>query len=349
MSLFLIFLTGLTTGGLSCLAVQGGLLSGLISNNQKSKQISRAEKLRQTQQILVGFLGAKLVSHALLGLLLGWLGSVFSLSLSAKLFFQAAAGLFMFATAMNLLEVHPVFRHVMLQPPKFVARRLRRLSKDGESWFAPISLGLFTVFIPCGVTQAMEVLAITSGSPIQGMLIMTAFTLGTFPIFSIIGGLTSTLAGVWQRRFSLTAATILIFLSISSLNGVLVVLDSPLTLQKLTRPVTYFFSEERFNQIAGVSTDIVEVENGQQNVVIDILDQGYSPNNVTVKAGVPVKLTLRSNKVYSCALAFTLREFGISTFLKSTDQQSFTFTPEKPGRYTFACSMGMYTGTLKVI
>jgi len=32
MNLFAIFLTGLTTGGLSCLAMQGGLLASVIAN-----------------------------------------------------------------------------------------------------------------------------------------------------------------------------------------------------------------------------------------------------------------------------------------------------------------------------
>ena len=38
MNLWLIFLTGLTTGGLSCLAVQGGFLASIIAN-QKEKEL----------------------------------------------------------------------------------------------------------------------------------------------------------------------------------------------------------------------------------------------------------------------------------------------------------------------
>ena len=34
MSLWIIFLTGLTTGGLSCLAMQGGLLASVIANQK---------------------------------------------------------------------------------------------------------------------------------------------------------------------------------------------------------------------------------------------------------------------------------------------------------------------------
>lgn len=36
MNLFVIFLTGLTTGGLSCLAMQGGLLASVIANQKRA-------------------------------------------------------------------------------------------------------------------------------------------------------------------------------------------------------------------------------------------------------------------------------------------------------------------------
>ena len=37
MNLLIIFLTGLTTGGLSCLAMQGGLLAGVIANQKEQE------------------------------------------------------------------------------------------------------------------------------------------------------------------------------------------------------------------------------------------------------------------------------------------------------------------------
>jgi plastocyanin domain-containing protein len=78
------------------------------------------------------------------------------------------------------------------------------------------------------------------------------------------------------------------------------------------------------------------------------MNSGYSPRLISVKKGIPVKLTLTSNDVYSCALSFILPEFGIKTFLASTDQKTFTFTPTRTGRFNFTCSMGMYTGVLEV-
>lgn len=371
MNLFVIFLTGLTTGGLSCLAMQGGLLTSVIANqkdqerddiieNKKlKKQKKRQKYLRSLQNSkfslksfdqldwlpVTMFLIAKLISHTILGFLLGLLGSAITLSLGVRLAFQTFTAIFMFATAMNLLNVHPIFRFVVFQPPKFIQKMVRNSSKS-KALFAPAVLGFMTIFIPCGVTQAMEVLAINSGNPIQGALIMFSFVLGTSPLFALLGVATAKLSEGWYTKFTKFAAYALVAMAIYSVNGVLIVMNSPITVGTFTRPVTYFFSEERFSGTGDKSANLV---NGKQQVTINVLNQGYSPDYVRVKAGTPVQLTLQSNQTYSCALAFVFREFGINTFLEATDTQTFTFTPNKKGRFTFTCSMGMYTGVMEVI
>lgn len=355
MNLLIIFLTGLTTGGLSCLAMQGGLLAGVIAN-QKNQERKDADSLKEKKNLSLGsfdqldwlpvlmFLGTKLVAHVILGFFLGMLGSVITLSLGVRLTFQVFTALFMFATAMNLLNVHPIFRYVVFQPPKFLQRMVRNTSKS-KTLFAPGLLGLMTIFIPCGITQAMEVVAINSGNPISGALIMFAFVLGTSPLFALLGVATAKLSEGWYKRFTKIAAYSLVAMAIYGLNGVLVVADSPITLNKIASPLTYFFSDERFSNATASPT----TANGLQQVTIGVFNNGYNPKNVKVKSGQPVQLTLQSKDTYSCALSFVFKEFGINTFLESTDSKSFTFTPTKKGKYTFTCSMGMYSGTMEVI
>jgi sulfite exporter TauE/SafE len=116
------------------------------------------------------------VAYTILGFLLGWLGSLVQLSLSAKVIMQFAVGIFMIGTALNILNVHPIFRYFAIQPPKFLARLVRKQSKRADL-FAPVLLGAFTIFIPCGTTQAMMALAIGSGSPILGAATLFALFL----------------------------------------------------------------------------------------------------------------------------------------------------------------------------
>ena len=365
MNLFLIFLTGLTTGGLSCLALQGGLLASVIANQKEEeyKEIvedTNKEKNRLNSQTLVRknfslksfdaldwmpvlmFLGTKLTAHIILGFFLGLLGSVISLSLEVRLIFQILTAIFMFATAMNLLDVHPIFRYIVFQPPKFLQRMVRNSSKS-KALFAPFLLGLMTIFIPCGVTQAMEVLAINSGNPVSGALIMFFFVLGTLPLFAVLGVATAKLSEGWYKKFTKIAAIALIIMTIYSINGVLLVINSPITLNKIVSPISNTIFKDRASETIQNANDKV------QKMTIEIIYNGYRPNYFRVKKGIPVELTLKSNGIYSCALYFVFREFGVKAFLESTDLKTITFTPTKTGKYIFSCSMGMYTGTMEVI
>jgi sulfite exporter TauE/SafE len=120
MNLWAIFLTGLITGGLTCLAVQGGLLAATIAQREEEKLKEKAKGGNAVP--ILTFLVAKLVAYTLFGFLLGWFGSLFELSLSARVILQFVVGTFMLGTALNILNVHPIFRYFIIQPPRFLMR-----------------------------------------------------------------------------------------------------------------------------------------------------------------------------------------------------------------------------------
>ncbi len=335
MNLWLVFLTGLTSGGVTCAAMQGGLLASIIAN-QKKDQV-KAGFGKDDYLPVAAFLTTKLISHVILGFFLGWLGSRVELSLGARLFFQTLAALFMLATAMNLLNIHPLFRYLAIQPPKFAYRFIKASSL---SLFAPALFGVLTILIPCGVTQAMEVLAITSGNPVNGALIMGSFVLGTAPMFVMIGLATARFSETWRHHFLRAAALLLILMSLYSINGVLTALDSPYSVERIVSVL---------RTPLGSSSPLTPVIEGVQKVTINITNTGYNPRTFTVKTGIPVELKVMAGEVYSCATAFTFKAFGINAYVKPNTNQIFTFTPTKKGLYTFSCSMGMYSGTMEVI
>lgn len=335
MNLGLVFLTGLTTGGITCVALQGGLLASSLANTQDADQ---QRSPRESAVLIVAFLVAKLLSHVLLGGLLGWIGGRADLDLGWRLFFQTAAALYMLATAANLVNLHPIFRYVVLQPPRWTSRLLR--SSRGN-WFSPALLGFLTVLIPCGVTQSMEVQAVTSGNALQGALIMGAFVLGTAPVFALVGIASETALHGWKRLLTRVSVALLVLLSLSSLNGVLTVLDSPLTVQKVGYELAAFGRPPSWYGTDGATIT--------QNLKLQVTNNGYFPKRLRARVGEEVTLTLESNETYSCASLFVLPAFQIRLQLLPTDNKTVSFTPTKRGNYTFTCGMGMYSGILEVI
>ncbi len=355
MNYLFIFLTGLTSGGVSCAALQGGFLASAIAN-QKLEQVERGGKAIAPGSFgvddwgpVTAFLTAKLLIHMALGALLGVLGGVLVLSATPRLIFQAVVSLFMIATAGNLLEIHPIFRYLSMRPPRF-AYKLIKNTTSRRALFTPALLGLLTIFIPCGVTQAMEVLAINSGSPVVGALTMGAFVAGTAPMFFVIGIATAKFSEVWRRHFLRAAAAVLVIMGLVGLNGVATALDAPLALDRLGPKLVALLPPYNMDKAAQLAEPTVAVVDGVQKVKIAIENTGYSPSYVRVARGVPVELTLTTaTGVYSCAASFTFRSFGIADYISPGTFKVHTFTPTQAGLYTFSCSMGMYTGTMEVL
>lgn len=338
MNLWVIFLTGLTVGGLTCLAVQGGLLASVIAAREEEeveKKINTKNPVRPT----LAFLAAKLVSYTFFGALLGAFGLAIGISQTTQVIMQGVAGLYMIAIALNLLNVHPIFRYVVIQPPKFIVRKVRSQSKS-KDLFAPAFLGAMTIFIPCGTTLAMEALAISSGNVLLGAAIMATFVLGTTPLFFGIGWITSILGDTFRTKFLRIAAIGVLYLGVTSLNGALVAGGSPVTLQSFIKIFTIQSNSESVDS---------QISSGVQQIEISVTSNGYSPRYIKVKKDIPVKLTLNSKDAYSCASAFRIPSLGISKNLQANETQIITFTPKEAGNIAFSCSMGMYTGVIEVL
>lgn len=329
--IWLAFITGLTTGGISCIAVQGGLLASAITGKKEN----------QSNISMVGlFLTAKILAYSLLGFTLGALGSALTITPQFQGWMQIAAGLYMLATVANLLNLHPIFRYAVIQPPRFAYRFMRNQSKTG-AYFAPALLGGLTILIPCGITQGMMVLAVASGNAILGAGIMFAFTLGTSPVFATIGITASKL--LEKKGFLYIGSAVILFLGILSINTGQILRGSPHTAQNYWKALTGFSNETNIGTVASINTE------GKQEVVVDVTSNGYKSSVNTLKAGVPVRLTLKTNNTVGCSRSFVIPDLKISKVLKETGEEVLEFTPTKTGRLSFTCSMGMFSGEFNVI
>jgi plastocyanin domain-containing protein len=98
--------------------------------------------------------------------------------------------------------------------------------------------------------------------------------------------------------------------------------------------------------VVGQSAGVMD---GIQNVLVNVASNGYTTSASTLKKGIRVRLTLKTNNTGGCARAFTIPELNISKVLPSTGEDTVEFTPKKTGRLAYSCSMGMYTGAFTVI
>lgn len=329
-NLWAIFLTGLITGGLTCLAVQGGLLAATIAQRQEEVLKENVTKTGNAFPILV-FLLAKLTVYTLLGFLLGLFGSVFQLSITAQVIMQFAVAIFMIGTALNILNVHPIFRYFVVQPPRFLTRIVRKQSKS-DSMFAPALLGAFTVFIPCGTTQAMMALAIASGNPLLGAAVLFAFILGTSPLFFTLGYFATKMGESLHSKFMKIAAISLIFLALFNLKGALALSG-----------VNLFQTKQTYDKKTAAEKPL-------EKATINFYSSYYSPGTLTVKAGSKVTLNLVNQSGNGCIQAFTIPRLGIQKIVRIGTSDSVEFiAPDEPGQIPFMCSMGMYRGVINVI
>jgi sulfite exporter TauE/SafE len=340
------FITGVTTGGLSCLAVQGGLLASSLEHQleneilyQPSRRVGKNKTRGKQKRVSLAFpillfLGAKLAAYTLLGLLLGAIGSVFQLNTLMRAILLIAVGIFMLGNALRILNVHPIFRYFVIEPPKFITRYIRRTAKNDTELFTPLFLGVLTVLIPCGVTQAMMAVAIATGNPLAGASIMFSFILGTSPVFFLVAYLTMKLGSKMEAFFMRFVAIIVLVLGLVTIDSGLNLIGSPLS-------ISYVIS----NSIA--SNQVEQYAPATNQLTLYVENNGYSPRRLNALAGEPIHLDLVTEKTFSCSRDFVIPVLGIQVLLPDTGTVPVEISEQEPGTIIrFTCSMGMYTGEI---
>lgn len=166
------FIIGLIASVSSCLAVVGGLVLSL------SATVSQ-DKVSDVKPMML-FHGGRLISFAVLGGVLGAVGSAIGISFTLTAILGIIASVVMIVLGLNLVGV---FEKNLIALPSNVFSFFRKVE---HKTMAPFLVGVGTFFLPCGFTQAMQVAALSSGSFFSGLLIMTAFALGTLPMLALL-------------------------------------------------------------------------------------------------------------------------------------------------------------------
>jgi len=331
----LVILIGLVAGFSTCMALVGGLSLGLSTKFLESHpQATSTEKFRPHIYFVIG----RILSYALLGGILGQLGTVFQFSTFANGILFFLIGLVMLVMGLQLINIFPRLSKFKLTLPKGIARALGLNKKNKEySHEHALALGALTFFLPCGFTQAMQLYAISSGNFVFGALVMGLFALGTAPGLLSIGGITSLVRGKFREGFFKVAGlAVVVFALLNLSNG-----------YTLTSLSVGNLSVDTASQKNIIIDPNVTLENGVQVVRMTETNNGYSPNKFAIQRGIPVKWIIDAKAPYSCASVVLIPKLKIQKFLLA-GENIVEFTPTETGALPFSCSMGMYKGVFNV-
>ena len=341
MSFAAVVVLGLVAGTSSCLAVSGGLLlSSAAKFNARYANASTNDRMRPVFLFVIG----RVVAYGLLGGLIGLLGQIFTFSplITGGLIILAAV--YMITMGLDMLKISPKWlKACMPRMPKGLSHKI--MDAEGkEHWSAPFLLGAATFFLPCGFTQSLQVLALTTGSFVQSAVMLAGFALGTAPALLALGFASSSLKGKTGKLFFQFSGALVIVLGLWNIQNGLVL--TGFTLPDFTREVVAGPQVSPSN----AEDKNVKLVNNVQTIQLSLIgtDPYYAPSDTfTVKAGIPVKIQVNGVGT-GCRSELQIPKLGVSTYLNK-QVNVLEFTPKKAGSFAFSCGMGMYRGTLNVV
>lgn len=327
------FVIGLVAATSSCVAVSGGLLLSVAAkyNQRFGGDIGAGKRMTPVLWFVIG----RVLSYGFFGGVIGLIGKALSPSPLITGIISIVAAAYMLIMGLEMLHLAPNWMKRLL--PR-MPKSLSRLAIDAEGSSkpsAPFMLGALTFFLPCGFTQALQLYALTTGSFLKSAGVLLAFALGTAPALLALGWASSSLKGKAGRFFfKLSAALIIVLGVVNMRNG---------------WALTGFRLPSFPSAPSAVATSVPDIvmDNGVQVIKMAVGD-GYDPDTLTVKAGVPVRWEIDGTNAAGCIRSLVSRQLKIQTII-NPGINKIEFTAPTPGKYAFSCSMGMYRGTINAI
>ena len=174
------FLMGLIGSG-HCIAMCGGIASSLQLASNK----------RQTWLYSLAYNSGRALSYMLAGALVAGISSQFATQNSAfALFLSFLAGVFMLLVGVYIMRLAATLQWLEKLGKTLIWQHLIKLNKylmPIDSPLKALGYGALWGLLPCGLVYSALTWAMTSGTAINGALVMLAFALGTFPAMITLG------------------------------------------------------------------------------------------------------------------------------------------------------------------
>jgi sulfite exporter TauE/SafE/plastocyanin domain-containing protein/copper chaperone CopZ len=330
---------GLLAGFSSCAALVGGIV--LSMSKQWQSLYSGNESTSQKLQPHIMFNVGRVVSYTLLGGVLGIIGNKLQISPQFTAFLIIAISFLMVAFGMQMLGVK-AFRKFQFTLPKSFTRYIAD-ERNFQGKQMPAIMGALTFFLPCGFTITAQSLALLSGNPVQGALMMGTFALGTAPSLLFIGLSSVKLSSKphLAERFSKVAGFLVLFFALFNFNNQMTVLGFSGISNILP-----------FGQAGSVSVkDLPQIIDGKQVIKMTAYGSKDVPNYFKVRVGIPVRWEITADRTAGGCNGSIISNslFSGSIDLVPGQLSVKEFTPTKTGKFRFSCQMGMISGVIEVI
>ena len=328
MSYGLLSLIGFLTS-FHCVGMCGPLILGY-----SAKSATNGQKSYGTH-FLYGI--GKTLSYTAIGALFGAFGSVVAFTPYAQGAVGVAAGVFLILFGLHMLDVFPALSHFHLRTPKFV---MRFVGKEYRKRSNPFVIGLLNgLMIICGPLQAMYVMAAGTGSWTEGAAILFFFGIGTLPLLLGFGFLTSLLSANLTPKLLKASGFIVMILGAIMLNRGLAVTGTGIDFNTLVARVS-----QKLTPTVAESPSC----DTEQTINMDILKSRFSPNQFTLRKGIPVKWVIDGKEMNECNNTIVIPQYKMKIELKE-GKQIIEFTPKESGVVPWSCWMGMIPGTFIVV
>lgn len=336
-------IVGLTAGFSTCMALIGGLVLSVAS---KYAENHPTETALQKFKPHLFFNAGRILSFIVLGAVIGWIGSAFSLKGSLLGFLTLVVGFVMLALGLQLTELFPRITKGLTLPSgiaKFfgIKKREQREYSNKNAFL----MGGATFFLPCGFTQAMQLLAVSTGDPVQAAIIMGAFAIGTAPGLLSLGGLTSIVKGAFAQRFFRIVGVAVVAMALINLSNGYTLMGLNRFVDKLKPSFSTTSQEDKASASTSASTAGATILNTTYRSRGDI-----SPRTFTAKVGQKTTLVVDVKDEGQGCMG-TIMIIGLDEtpqLLRKGKKLELTFTATEPGKYTIACAMGIPRGSITV-
>jgi len=313
------FLVGIVASVSSCLVVVGGVVISFSAKYQSNGNFYQANI---KPHLLFHF--GRLVTFLVLGGLLGVVGGLINFSGVFIGWFTIFIAIILAWLGLNILGLLPSLSTIGIHLPRKMMSVWGNL-KESEHSLAPIILGSFTFFLPCGFTQSMQLFAISSGSFWVGAITMFLFALGTAPVLVGLGITTTHFKRVKLAVFQKVIGFMVILFSVYILSSGFV--------------------------LAGINIDLLNkkdlgtttVKANAQVIKMTVNYSGFSPNVFKIYKDKPVKWIIDGQQVSGCTNKIIVPLLDLSQKIHQ-GENIIEFTPNKSGIIGFSCWMGMVRG-----